>query len=198
MQNSCKECILKQNNNDKFITWLVENLGPLLYGTKPSELISLPICDKKVSNKLNIVKNCMKKCNKLSYKIFSYNQSSIKVFFYNPMVLDNCLKDHRNTYFFKSLGYPDEYKMDSYLEHIISKMKNGRIPDEIGIFLGYPLKDVMGFIGHSSLKLTKVNGWRVYGDPRISDEKFNSIINAKKMIKELLKYDKPENILFYI
>ncbi|SHK60846.1 Protein of unknown function [Tepidibacter formicigenes DSM 15518] len=59
-------------------------------------------------------------------------------------------------------------------------MKNGSIPDEIGVFLGYPLKDVMGFIGHPSLKLTKIKGWRVYGDSRLSDKRYMEFFNARK------------------
>jgi hypothetical protein len=74
-------------------------------------------------------------------------------------------------------------------------VKKGKIPDEIGIFLGYPLKDVMGFIGHASLKLTKVNGWRVYGDPRISDEKHNDFRKAKEYVNGLLLHNSPSNIL---
>ena len=71
------------------------------------------------------------------------------------------------------------------------------MPHEIGVFLGYPLKDVMGFIGHPSLKLTKVNRWRVYGHTKVSDVISQRILAAKKQIKEQLdQYDcvKPKEI----
>jgi hypothetical protein len=85
--------------------------------------------------------------------------------------------------------------MEGYLNLLLDKMQTGEIPDEIGIFLGYPLKDVIGFIGHTSLKLTKINGWRVYGDPRLSDEKHNSFVKAKEHMKKMLEYDTPIHIV---
>jgi len=74
-------------------------------------------------------------------------------------------------------------------------MEQECIPHEIGIFLGYPLKDVIGFMGHPSLKLTKINGWNVYGDSRLSDEKYIKFNNAKQQIKKMLEKVSPEMIV---
>ncbi len=38
-------------------------------------------------------------------------------------------------------------------------------------------------MGHPSLKFTKVQYWRVYGDARISDEKYKKIIETRNEIK---------------
>lgn len=118
--------------------------------------------------------------------------------FYNPKALDDCLKDKRNRRFLEELGYPKEYNLNDYLLCLIAKIETGSIPDEIGIFLGYPLKDIIGFMGHPSLKLTKVNGWRVYGDPKLSDMKFREFLEAKNEVRSLLKHYTPEKVLFSI
>jgi hypothetical protein len=39
------------------------------------------------------------------------------------------------------------------------------IPHEIGLALGYPAKDVLGYMGLQQLDFTACCGWRVYGDP---------------------------------
>jgi hypothetical protein len=174
--------------------WFVQLIAPVLTGAKPAEILSFPN-DEKHHARLEGIKSCIKLNNKLSFHEFSFCSKCTKLFIYNAKALDETLKDKRNMRFLTEQGYPREYTMDAYIHELVIKMQNGLIPDEIGIFLGYPVKDVMGFIGHASLKLTKVNGWRVYGDPRISDKKYNDFMEAKEAIKKMLVYNSPNNIL---
>ncbi|MTI65315.1 MAG: DUF3793 family protein [Firmicutes bacterium] len=191
-----KDCIFQQN--DIFIKWLIGILGPVIIGSKPAEIISLPHREKNHKIKLQRIKNCIKKCNKLSMKFFIYKNKSTKIFIYNVKALELYITDNKNLRFLEKLGYPKEYKLTIYVEYLLSKMKKGNLPHEIGIFLGYPLKDVIGFMGHPSLKLTKVSGWRIYGNPKLSDEKYKEILTAKDKVKGLLKRFKPEEILYVI
>ena len=46
-------------------------------------------------------------------------------------------------------------------------------PHEIGIFLGYPLADVQGFIQNKGRNYTCCGCWKSYGDPRIARRRFN-------------------------
>lgn len=185
----------QRKSDDDFIKRIVEILGPVLLGIKPCELLSFPTHDINVQTKIIEIEKFFSVCKKIDLIKFNYNSKSIKIFFYNKVALNKTLNDNRNLKVLKNMGYPYEYKLDTYLNIIVRKMMNGNIPDEIGIFLGYPLKDVLGFIGNTKLKLTKVNGWRVYGDPRISDLKFNEFTKAKYKIKDMLKYLAPNKIL---
>ena len=197
---TCKSnsCIIKDKNEDDFLTWLVKVLGPVLVGSKPAELISLPKYDCQLINKVEKIEKYIDNCQRISYKILAYKNTSIKVLFYNPMSLDYHLSENRNMKFLKSVGYPNEYNLKAYLEFLIKKIEDGFIPSEIGVFLGYPLKDIIGFIGHPSLKLTKVNGWRVYGDPRLSDRKLKEFSDAKDKIRNMLSQYTPEKVLALI
>lgn len=188
-----KQCF--KQSEDSFIKWIVGSLGHVILGAKPAEIMSFPLKDTSTKEKIKKIEEAFSICNHISYEISYYKNSSIKVIFYNIKVLDQSLKDNRNLRFLKSIGYPSEYSLDSYLKQLIKKIDMGIIPDEIGIFLGYPLKDVIGFIGHPSLKLTKINGWRVYGDSRISDMKHNEFIKAKEKIRQLLFVNSFKNIL---
>jgi hypothetical protein len=189
-----KSCLLNKENNN-YIKKIIEILAPVLLGVKPAEFLSFQKLESKHINRLEKVQYYIDRCSKISYKVIDFDNKSIKMFIYNPETLDNCLKEHRNYSFLKKIGYPVEYSLDGYLNILIEKIKMGSIPDEIGIFLGYPLKDVIGFMGHPSLKLTKIRGWRVYGDPRLSDTKYSEFINAKQKIKNALKYASPEILL---
>lgn len=198
MSYKSNSCIFRDKNEDDFLAWLVEVLGPVLIGSKPAELISLPKYDSKLQNKVEKIEKYIGNCHRISYKIIKYKNTSIKVLFYNPTSLDNHLSESRNIKFLKSVGYPNEYNLQEYLKFIIEKIEDGFIPSEIGVFLGYPLKDILGFIGHPSLKLTKVNGWRVYGDSRLSDKKLKEFLDAKDKIRNLLNQYTPERVLALI
>jgi hypothetical protein len=174
--------------------WFVQLIAPVLTGAKPAEILSFPNGEEHNARLTNI-KTCIKLTNKLAYYEFSFCSKCTKLFIYNLNALDETLKDKRNIRFLIEQGYPRAYGMEAYINELMLKMKAGVIPDEIGVFLGYPLKDVMGFIGHASLKLTKVDGWRIYGDPRISDKKHNDFKKAKEYVKELLVSNSPSNIL---
>ncbi len=198
MSQALDGCMVADENGDEFVTWLVQILGPVLIGIKPAELISFPKYDSELPIKLNKIEEYIGRCHKISFKVFTYKKTSVKVLFYNPRSLDNYLRKNNNLKFLKSLEYPVKYSLDIYLEFLINKIKDGNIPDEIGVFLGYPLKDIIGFMGHPSLKLTKVNGWRVYGDPRVSDKKYKEILDAKDRIRDLLQLHTAERVLFSI
>ncbi|MCT4606988.1 MAG: DUF3793 family protein [Marinisporobacter sp.] len=186
-----------QRSNDSFVKWLVQILGPVILGAKPSEILSFPSHDKELHEKIDKIHHYFGNCKKISFKIFYFNHKSTKVLFYKPVSLNAVLKDFRNAKFLKSIGYPKEYTLESYLDLMIDKIRKGSIPDEIGLFLGYPLKDVIGFIGHPSLKLTKVNGWRVYGDATLSDQTYNEFLKARATIKKLLTFANMDQILSY-
>ncbi|PAB58054.1 DUF3793 family protein [Anaeromicrobium sediminis] len=191
--NEHKQCF--KQNKDPFIQWLVGTLGPVILGVKPSEIMSFKMNDATTNEKIKKIEETFSICKHISYKISYYNGTSIKVLFYNVKSLEKTLKEPRNLKFLASIGYPKKFSLNFFLNHLISKINLGIIPTEIGVFLGYPLKDVIGFMGHPSLKLTKVNGWRIYGDSRISDQRYEEFLQAKKKIRDLLTINNPSTIL---
>jgi hypothetical protein len=155
--------------------WLVETLGPVILGAKPAEIISYPKFDCMRCEKIQAIDMGFEKAIKIKYLKIPQENGQMKIIFYDPVHLSDVLMDKRNRNFLVSIGYPTNGTMDAYLKILSGKIKSGICPDEIGVFLGYPLKDVIGYMGHPSLKLTKVQYWRVYGDERVSDEKYKQI-----------------------
>ena len=48
----------------------------------------------------------------------------------------------------------------------------GDFPHEVGIFLGYPLADVVGFIQNRGQNFTACGHWKVYTDPAAAQQQF--------------------------
>lgn len=177
-------CFCLNQNNDDFLKWYVELLGPVLLGAKPAEILSFPQNNERHMEIFFKVKELFSRTNKILHFDVENHGKCKKVFFYHPAALEQTLNDPKNLRFLESLGYPRQDHLEGYVHHLLSKMEGGRIPDEIGIFLGYPLKDVIGFMGHPALQLTKVDGWRIYGDAKISDQKRQEILAARDRIKQ--------------
>ncbi len=191
-----KECDKCKYSKDEFIIRLMGLLGPVILKVKPSEILSFSKLEKNYEDNLKKIEEVFGKCTEIKYRIIDFNGKGKKVLFYRESELNNTLSDRKNLKFLKSIGYPSVYTLNKYLNFMENKIASGIIPDEIGVFLGYPLKDVLGFIGHPSLKLTKINGWRVYGDSLLSDIKYNQFKNAKENIKVLLSYSSVSEILY--
>ncbi len=191
-----KECDKCKYSRDEFIVRLMGILGPVILKVKPSEILSFSKSHKCYSENLRKIEEVFSECKEIKYKVIDYKGAGKKILFYRENELNKTLKDKNNLRFLRGIGYPSAYGLHRYLEFLSKKIEGGIIPDEIGVFLGYPLKDVMGFMGHPSLKLTKINGWRVYGDSLLSDIKYNQFKNAKDNIKILLTFSSVSEILY--
>ena len=55
---------------------------------------------------------------------------------------------------------------------IRARKSSNEFPHEIGIFLGYPLEDVEGFINHKEEGCKVVGTWKVYGDVEQAEASF--------------------------
>lgn len=58
-----------------------------------------------------------------------------------------------------SLGYTLDLKIDLA---VLRARFLSQCPPEIGFFLGYPVKDVLGFMGFDSFSFVCTLGWRIY------------------------------------
>lgn len=184
------------NDIDYFIFWLVIKLGPVLLGSKPAELLNFLNSNDKTPEKVHIIIKNINYSHRIKYRITNSNDST-KILFYNPVIMEKNIQEPKNKKFLESLGYDKNFRLEEHIDFLMGKIQKGEVPAEIGIFLGYPLKDIIGYIGHPSLKLTKIKGWRVYGDPRLSDAKYREFSKARKEVKALLEFMAPEKILSF-
>ncbi|WP_036728701.1 DUF3793 family protein [Peptoniphilus mikwangii] len=90
------------------------------------------------------------------------NEKSVLVYFYDKKRLKNKLKEDKITKFLKDFEYSKCGNYKDYLEHLKNRfLENDSCPNEIGIFLGYPLRDVYNF--HCKNCKCKLTGyWKCY------------------------------------
>lgn len=150
---------------DIFDYYLATYCAPTLFGIKPANLFS---CKKSVWKE-----NALYFCN--SYQTLRENGIVLKVLcscnqrililVYREDLLKQTLSIPENEEFLLTKGYDKGICLKEALVLLQRRVKENRsFPHEIGVFLGYPLSDICGFIANNG-KNFKMNGyWKVYGD----------------------------------
>lgn len=64
-------------------------------------------------------------------------------------------------------------------------------PHEIGVFLGYPLESVVGFIRHRGKCFTCCGCWKSYGDPAAARQHFDQLAKCTAVYLRLFHSGTP-------
>ena len=107
--------------------------------------------------------------------------------FINEKSMEKVLVNKRCINFLKFVGYSSDYELNDYMDELVFRLQSEEFPHEIGVFLGYPLKDVLGFMGYGKNELVEVKNWRIYGDKEISYEVYNNFMRDKAIMKEMIE-----------
>ncbi|WP_371025148.1 DUF3793 family protein [Paraclostridium ghonii] len=178
---SCKNRI-----NSSYIKWILELLGPVILGSKPSEILNISLNDNRKEYKIKQINSFFKNCSRLKYEMVYKNNGEIKMLFINKQALTETLNNKKCINFLRFIGYPNDYTLENYINFLLNRLKENEFPHEIGIFLGYPLKDVVGFMGYGNYELQKTKYWKVYGSTEISDRIYNNFLEDRKKMRNML------------
>ena len=115
------------------------------------------LCDRGVA--VRVLKNCPR-------------TGAVLVYVYRPAQMDTLLKNCDVLHFLQSEGYRPGTE-DALLAQLSQRLCcEGDFPHEVGIFLGYPLADVVGFIHNHGQNFTACGHWKVYTDPAAAQQQF--------------------------
>ncbi len=106
--------------------------------------------------------------------VLVYREKQLKAYLEKPQIAG----------FLQQFGYHGN-SIESYLNHLgerISYFYNRAVsyPHEMGIFLGYPLEDVKGFIIHGGKNCYYTGYWKVYSDVERAKKVFDAYDEAKE------------------
>ena len=128
----------------------------------------------------------------ISYYVLSDDNGRCLVLFYRRKELAAYLNMPHIKKYISRFGYVD-MSLDEMLLRLSMRatsysMKGIGFPHEIGIFFGYPVDDVKGFIENEGRDCLFVGYWKVYSDPENAKMIFNQYDQAQTCaVKEFLK-----------
>lgn len=83
----------------------------------------------------------------------------------------------------RSCGYTDDMSTAECIERLTQRiMAQSDFPHEIGIFLDYPVEDVLGFISNNGCNFKLCGYWKVYGDTEKAQRTFDNYNKCRKFL----------------
>ena len=146
---------------------LVRQCAPTLAGMKPGSIFCFNHSPLEVSRQKVCQWNKQLAPFGLTVQILLErpSSSSVIVFVYRRDRLEQMLSDDAYQSFLAEAGY-ERTNLDGLLEQLAQRLRTQpEFPHEIGVFLGYPLRDVIGFIENHGRNFTCCGFWKSYGDP---------------------------------
>lgn len=140
---------------------------------KPAELLRVSSCYR-LADPSSREAICLYQCEilrelQLSFKILRTDAEQAMVLFYDSDLLRQTLQDKAlRLYLNRKHGYPATADLAEHLHCLQQRFAGDEFPHEVGIFIGYPLKDVAGFIHRTTKQPVHRSGWQVFGSPEKS------------------------------
>jgi hypothetical protein len=180
------------DDRDCLAAFLALETAEVLAGTKPANLIRLSNRRQRCGRNLHLLwHSCgdplLADSELQALSLRENNEGSLLLFF-SEKLLCRQLRDPSVATFVHKLGYPPSGDLPATLAELQRRFQaDSGLPHEIGVFLGYPLKDVAGYMGHTDLPCTGCRLWRIFGDPAPSLALSERFIACRNHMAERLR-----------
>lgn len=181
MDKCRNDYICKLNNlapKEFMFETLKYNIAPTIYGEKSSTLLNFSSKNKNQYNFWRKYKNeFLDNLNLNLYELKSSENNVIELF-YNEKLLKRILENKECIKFLTNFGYPQNINVMDSLNMLKFRYNKG-LPHEIGLFLGFPLWDVVDYIKNYGKNYIYCGYWKVYSNLNYALDMFERYNNAK-------------------
>ena len=123
---------------------LINHIAPTLCGIKPGSLFTMR--DNVFISSLAMKWQKKVKDYDIELEFFRLSDHSVMFFAYNKAKIAEIINDRKVMAYLKRKNFPADGNIRKSVDELIHRLKySGGFPHEVGIFLGYPLADVVLF-----------------------------------------------------
>lgn len=182
-----EQCGRLRPKTREFDEWFFERIAPVLFARKTGTLIFLRSTRFRISLNQSVRRIvALSKIFGYSYKALIKTDNQLKIIIYNLNEARKALSNFPDWAFAK-LGYEAGIAPEQLIRQIARKWRQqDEFPHELALFLGYPTKDIIGFMKLATLKKTDTCGWQVYANPEYSRLLQKRYKRAKKLARLLM------------
>lgn len=159
-------------DRDCLASFLALELAEVLHDAKPANLVCLTNKQRSCGRNLYLLWKehgpALLDEAGLKVKVLADRGSSILLLLYSHDALSTLLARKSVRIILGKAGYQDADDFEGVLSELERRVAGEGFPHEIGVFLGYPLKDVVGFMGWVPLSFTCQGPWKIFGKPEQS------------------------------
>lgn len=159
------------NPLDCLTAHLMLECSEVLAGVKPANLISLVNRTRSCGRNLYQLwqshnEGLAARLGDLTFKVLQTRQGALLLLCYNQGHLERHLSHAGIRTLLHKSGYRADATCAALLDEMCSRIgANDSFPHEIGLFIGYPAKDVAAFMGMVKLPFACQGPWKIYGNP---------------------------------
>jgi hypothetical protein len=161
---------------------LANYTAPTLLGIKCGSILSVSSDEFDIDAHIKIF-NCRasKKLLKIK-KLYDYKQRSV-LLIYNEKLMKKRLADSQVKDMLLYFGYSQDFSSEEYIDYLGEKVSLSKtFPHEIGIFLDYPLEDVIGFMENKGGNYKLCGYWKVYGNEETAKRTFTNYAKCRNFL----------------
>jgi hypothetical protein len=166
--------------------------GPVIAGVRPASLVWLPRA---------LAGNAWEQdgsehCASLGLSALALREGTggTLALIYRQGLLARKLRTGARARYLRSLDYPREGGLSGCLAFLKKRFAGPAFPHEVGIFLGYPLEDVICFSAGKSSPYACRGYWKVYRRPEKAERTFAYMDAARlSLMRELFSGSLPED-----
>ena len=109
----------------------------------------------------------------LSYRVLFRDRCGTLFYIYRPKLLAKRMSESGVAEFLESYGYIG-LDVEGMVRRLENRFEECGMPPEVGIFLDYPLEDVVGYIENDGRGCKMIGCWKVYGDVEQAEVRFRN------------------------
>lgn len=142
--------------------YLIECCSPTLASLKTANLFSFPFSSESELDRQAAHWNKILEPKGVTITVLKKRENAALIYVYRRAKLEADFAKNGVRKFMSECGYTS-LNIDKALAHLRTRLgQNGEFPHEIGMFLGYPLEDVVGFIRNGGKNYKCTGLWKVY------------------------------------
>ena len=147
-----------------FERMLVEHCAPALCGLKAANLFRISgVKRSEVHCWVNQWDAMLRPCGISMQIVKECGNDSFLVYVWRHRWLSHLLNGAKTGAFLRSQGYRTDCGAEAMIDQLSARLAGSEtFPHEIGVFLGYPLMDVIGFIRYGGKNYTCSGYWKSY------------------------------------
>lgn len=171
-------------NRESFYQFFIRHCAPTMASLKCANMMSCPNDESYREDLATISEELSEKG--IRVRILSMTNARMLILVYRPTLLAKRFCDDEIRSFLEDCGYVDfdvEATLVKLQQRIAADIHG--FPHEIGVFLGYPLADIKGFIENNGKNGLCCGEWKVYHQPEAAEVIFAKLKKCRDIYYNL-------------
>ena len=177
---------MDQRGTMTFRQFLIRFCAPALAGLKCANMVSCPNTEE-MNRELDAMARELAVKN-IFIRILYRDSQRMLVLVYRYKALSDRLADEGCRAFLGEFGYAS-FALEDVFARLQMRIgaEKGQFPHEIGVFLGYPLEDIRGFIQNRGRNGLCCGEWKVYHEPEKAQKTFAKLKKCRDVYWRLFQ-----------